>query len=172
MNIHTHHDRLGQKARSFLQRDLEMLIDGRWVPSQSGKVFDTYDPGTGRVIARVAEGDAADVDLAVKAARRAFENGPWNRMTPSERGRVIWKLADLLEQNADEFAELEVLNNGWLGHKDFGRDTLYLDPGKLSLLYCARACRGRRANHPMECAAGDVGLESGSGSGGRLHDRT
>jgi phenylacetaldehyde dehydrogenase len=91
---------------------LNLLIDGKWVSAQSGKVFDTYDPGTGRVIAKVAEGDAADVDSAVKAARRAFEEGPWGRITPSERGRLIWKLADLLEQNADEFAELEVLNNG------------------------------------------------------------
>lgn len=112
MTMHMHHERLGPEARSFLRNDLDMLIDGKWVPARSGKVFDTYDPGTGRVIARVAEGDAADVDLAVKAARRAFEEGPWSRMSPSDRGRAIWKLADLIEQNADEFAELEVLNNG------------------------------------------------------------
>jgi len=112
MNTHPHHGRLGKRAASFLQRDLNMFIDGKWVPAQSGKVFETYDPGTGHVIARVAEGDAADVDLAVKAARRAFDDGSWGRLTPSERGRLIWKLADLLEENADEFAELEVLNNG------------------------------------------------------------
>src|SRR5208282_3236883 len=63
-------------------------------------------------VALVAEGDRADIDLAVKAAREAFENSPWSRMTPSERGRLLWKLADLLEQNLDEFAELEALDNG------------------------------------------------------------
>jgi phenylacetaldehyde dehydrogenase len=106
------HPRIGQKAAAFLAREHKLLIGGKWIPACSGKVFDTYDPGTGRVIARVAEGDAADIDLAVQAARRAFESGPWSRIMPSDRGRMIWKIADLLEQNAEEFAELESLNNG------------------------------------------------------------
>jgi phenylacetaldehyde dehydrogenase len=106
------HPRIGDKTAAFLGREHKLLIGGKWVPAQSGKVFDTHDPGTGRVIARVAEGDAVDIDLAVKAARQAFESGPWSRITPSERGRLVWKLADLLEQHAEEFAEIESLDNG------------------------------------------------------------
>lgn len=112
MNALFVHPQIGQRAAAFLAREHRLLIDGKWVPARSGRVFDTYDPGTGRVIARVAEGDAADIDLAVKAARQAFESGPWSRIPASDRGRMIWKLADLLEQNAEEFAELEALNNG------------------------------------------------------------
>ncbi|MDY0884325.1 aldehyde dehydrogenase family protein [Dongia soli] len=112
MNTLFVHPRIGDKAAAFLSREHKLLIGGKWVPAQSGKVFDTHDPGTGRVIARVAEGDAADIDLAVKAARQAFEGGPWSRITPSDRGRLVWKLADLLEQHAEEFAELEALDNG------------------------------------------------------------
>ncbi|MGV6874128.1 aldehyde dehydrogenase family protein [Pseudochelatococcus sp. B33] len=106
------HPRIGQQAATFLARQHKLLIDGKWVAACMGRVFDTYDPGTGKVIARIAEGDAADIDLAVKAARRAFEDGPWSRIAPSDRGRMLWKLADLIEQNADELAELESLNNG------------------------------------------------------------
>ena len=106
------HSRIGQKAAAFLGREHKLLIGGRWVPAASGKMFDTFDPGTGRVIARVAEGDAADIDLAVAAARQAFESGPWGRVTPSERSCMIWKIADLLVKHADEIAELESLNNG------------------------------------------------------------
>jgi phenylacetaldehyde dehydrogenase len=106
------HPRIGQAATAFLARKHQLFIGGKWVDARSGKTFDTFDPGTGRVIAHVAEGDAADIDDAVAAARQAFERGPWSRMSPSERGKLMWKLADLLEQNADEFAELESLNNG------------------------------------------------------------
>src|SRR5205085_9963440 len=90
----------------------KMLINGKWVDAVSGKTFPTYDPSTGEVLAQVAEGDRADIDLAVKAARKAFDNGPWRKMTPSERGRLIWKLGDLLEEHLQEFAELESLDNG------------------------------------------------------------
>ena len=96
----------------FLATPRKLLVDGRWVAASSGKTFDSIDPATGEVLARVAEGDKADIDLAVRAARRAFESGPWSKMTASERGRVIWKLADLLEQHTEEFAELETLDNG------------------------------------------------------------
>jgi phenylacetaldehyde dehydrogenase len=89
-----------------------MLINGQWVEAASGKTFPTYNPATGEVLARVAEGDREDIDRAVKAARAAFETGPWSKMTPSERGRLLWKLGDLLEQNLEEFAELEMLDNG------------------------------------------------------------
>ena len=96
----------------FLATPRKLLIDGRWVAASSGKTFDSIDPATGEVLARVAEGDKADIDLAVKAARRAFESGPWAKMSASERGRVIWKIADLLEQHTEELAELETLDNG------------------------------------------------------------
>src|SRR5712675_2093266 len=90
----------------------ELLIDGQWV--DGAKTFDTVNPATGEVLTQIAEGSGADVDRAVAAARRALEdrNGPWRKMSASERGRLIWKLADLLEKNIDEFAELETLDNG------------------------------------------------------------
>jgi aldehyde dehydrogenase (NAD+) len=89
-----------------------MLIDGKWVDSVSGKTFETINPATGEVIARVAEGDKADVDKAVKAARRAFEEGPWRKMNARERGRLMYRLADLIEKNVEELAMLETLDNG------------------------------------------------------------
>ncbi len=89
-----------------------MLIDGRWMDSVSGKTFPTINPATSEVITHVAEGDRADVDLAVKAARRAFEQGPWQRMAARDRGRLLYKLADLIEKNLEELAVLETLDNG------------------------------------------------------------
>jgi phenylacetaldehyde dehydrogenase len=99
-------------ASSFLAGKHQLLIDGKWVDAKSGKKFDVFDPATGQAIAAVAEADAADVDEAVKAARRAFESGPWARTSPADRCKLIWKLADLLESHADEIAELEALDNG------------------------------------------------------------
>src|SRR5712692_5354357 len=103
---------LNQQVLQFLSKPKKMLIDGKWVDATSGKTFATLDPSTEEALVQVAEGDKQDVDLAVKAARRAFENGPWRTMTASERGRAIWKLADLMEQNLEQFAELETLDNG------------------------------------------------------------
>jgi len=103
---------LNDHVLQFLSKPKKMLIDGKWVEAASGKTFATLDPSTEEALVQVAEGDKQDVDLAVKAARRAFENGPWRKMTPSERGRAIWKLADLMEQNLEQFAELETLDNG------------------------------------------------------------
>src|SRR4051812_6205948 len=73
-----------------------MFIGGKWVQSISGKTFPTLSPATGEPICQVAEGDKADIDLAVRAARKAFEDGPWPKMNASERGRLINKLADLI----------------------------------------------------------------------------
>ena len=101
-----------EKVTGFVSRKHKMLINGRWADSASGKTFPTYNPATGEVLAQIAEGDREDINRAVEAARHAFENGPWPRLTASERGRLIWKLADLLEQNLEEFAELESLDNG------------------------------------------------------------
>jgi len=104
--------KLKQQVLQFLSKPKKILIDGKWVDAVSGKTFATLDPSTEEPLVQVAEGDKQDVDLAVKAARRAFENGPWRTMTASERGRAIWKLADLMEQHLEQFAELETLDNG------------------------------------------------------------
>ena len=108
LKIHPRED----KVQSFISRTHKMLINGKWVEALSGQTFATYNPATGEVLAHVAEGNHEDIDRAVKAARSAFETGRWSQLTPSERGRVIWKLADLLEENLEEFAELESLDNG------------------------------------------------------------
>jgi aldehyde dehydrogenase (NAD+) len=90
----------------------KLLINNQWVDSASGKTFPTINPATGEVICEVAEADAADVDRAVLAARQAFERGPWRKTAASERGRLLNKLADLIERHADELARLESLDNG------------------------------------------------------------
>jgi aldehyde dehydrogenase (NAD+) len=90
----------------------KLLINNRWVSSESGKTFATVNPSTGEEICQVAEADAADVDKAVQAARRAFDQGPWKKMRASERGRLLHRLADLIEQNAEQLARLETLDNG------------------------------------------------------------
>ncbi len=91
----------------------KLLINGEWVDSQSGKTFENINPATGEVIAQVAEGDAADIDLAVQAARRAFDDGPWRtKISARKRGHLLYKLADLVDQNAQELAALETLDNG------------------------------------------------------------
>ena len=99
-------------VREFMSRRLRMLIDGKWVDAASGKTFATVDPSTEEPLAQVPAGDKEDIDRAVRAARRAFENGPWRRMTASERGRALWKLADLIDARSEEFAQLETLDNG------------------------------------------------------------
>src|SRR6202166_1888382 len=92
-------------------RAKKLLINNEWVDSISGKTFATINPSTGEEICQVAEADGADVDKAVKAARAAFE-GPWRKMRASERGRLLYRLADLIEANTDELARLETLDNG------------------------------------------------------------
>lgn len=99
-------------VRSFLGRAGKMLIDGQWVDAASGKTFTTLNPATGEVIARVAEGDKADIDKAVAAARRAFENPAWRRMSPSERERLIRRFTQLMDAHIDELAQLETLDCG------------------------------------------------------------
>ncbi|WP_211219846.1 aldehyde dehydrogenase family protein [Glaciibacter superstes] len=89
-----------------------MLIGGEWVSAHSSQTFDVFDPGTEEVIAKVARGEIADVDDAVASARQAFDSRAWLRLAPAERSRIIWRIADLIEQNADAFAELESRNQG------------------------------------------------------------
>lgn len=90
----------------------KMLIDGKFVDAASGKEFDTLNPSTGEVLAHVAEADQEDVNRAVKAARRAFEEGPWSKMSARERGRLLYKLTQLVADHADELALIETLDNG------------------------------------------------------------
>jgi aldehyde dehydrogenase (NAD+) len=101
-----------RKAQAPKVKDQPLLIGGKWVDSKSGKTFETLNPATGDVICHVAEGDKADIDMAVKAARKAFESGPWPKMNASDRGRLLHKLADAIEANIDELAALESLDNG------------------------------------------------------------
>ena len=93
-------------------KDQPLLIGGKWLDSESGKTFPAINPATGGTICQVAEGDKADVDLAVKAARKALETGPWKKMDAVDRGRLMIKLADLIEKEAEELAILESLNCG------------------------------------------------------------
>src|SRR5580698_1511091 len=103
---------LSSAAATFLAKELKLLINGKWVAARSGKTFPVEDPATEETIAHAPAGDKADIDLAVAAARRAFETGPWSRISPAARQRLVWTLGDLLERHADEFAELEALDNG------------------------------------------------------------
>lgn len=99
-------------VKSFVAERRQMLINGKWVDAVSDRTFEVFNPATGEVLAHVASGDVQDIDAAVKSARAAFESGPWPAMTPSDRGRLIWKLGDLIEQHLEEFAQLESLDNG------------------------------------------------------------
>src|SRR3982075_1311841 len=100
------------RVADYIEKPRKMLINGKWDNAASGKTFPSYNPATGEVLAQVAEGEREDIEQAVKAARQAFDHGPWRRMTASERGRLVWKLADLLDKNLEEFAYLESLDNG------------------------------------------------------------
>jgi aldehyde dehydrogenase (NAD+) len=93
-------------------KDQPLFIGGKWLDSVSGKTFPAINPATGGTICQVAEGDKADVDLAVKAARKALDHGPWKKMDAVDRGRLMFKLADLIEKEAEELAVLESLNCG------------------------------------------------------------
>jgi len=100
------------RVQEFVGKPRKMFIGGKWVEAVSGKTFPSYNPATGEVMAQVAEGDHEDIDRAVKSARRAFESGSWPAMSASDRGRLIWKLGDLIEEHLEEFAQLESLDNG------------------------------------------------------------
>ena len=103
---------LDRHIHDFIGTRRQLFIDGQLVDAKSGKTFAAINPATGEKLADVSEGDAADIDLAVSAARRAFDDGPWSRMTPSDRGRIIWRIGDLISERLEEFAELETLDNG------------------------------------------------------------
>jgi phenylacetaldehyde dehydrogenase len=106
-------------ARVFLaRRRFECFVDNEWVKPRTGRYLASVNPATGETLAEIAAGDAADVDAAVQAARRAFCSGTWAEMLPAQRARVLWRMADLMEANLDELAELETLDHGkplWVG---------------------------------------------------------
>jgi phenylacetaldehyde dehydrogenase len=103
---------LDRNVEEFIGVPRQLFIDGRWTDAASGRTFETPNPATGETLARIAEGGAEDINRAVKAARRAFEEGPWSRMSASERGRIIWRIGDLILAHLDELAQLESLDNG------------------------------------------------------------
>jgi hypothetical protein len=178
-------------STEFLGRRLGMLIGGKLVPAASGKTFPVYNPATGTVIANVPEGEKADVDLAVAAARRAFDDGVWAKIGPSGRGKMLWKMAEVIEKNLEELAELESVDNGkpyavarvadlplavdmfryngGLGDEDHRFHAAAFAAGRVFVVHGARTHRGGRPNHPVELSAADGGLEAGAGVGGGLH---
>ena len=104
--------RINPKVSEFVKAPRHLLIGGKWVPAKSGKTFETINPATEQVLANVAQADQADVDEAVKAARRAFEESKWAAMRPADRARYLFKIAELIDANAAELAQLETLDNG------------------------------------------------------------
>jgi phenylacetaldehyde dehydrogenase len=104
--------RVSGETANFISQDHRIYIDGRFVAAASGKTFPVYNPATGEVITHVPEAEEENVNRAALAARRAFDEGPWARYSPTQRGRLLWKLGDLLEQHLEEFAQIESLDNG------------------------------------------------------------
>ena len=181
---------LSDPARVFVEAaPHKLLIGEEWVEAASGETFETIDPATGDVICEVAKAGAEDVDRAVKAAQAALD-GEWSQMPASGRERLMQKLADLVDENAAELAELEALDNGKpvtfagavdvagtagapallrrLADQDRGRD----DPGHLAervRLHAQGAGRRLRPDHPVELPAADGGLEDRARARRRLH---
>ncbi|MCA9876839.1 MAG: aldehyde dehydrogenase family protein, partial [Thermomicrobiales bacterium] len=100
------------RVAEFVRGEHKLLIGGAWVSALSGETFGVVDPATGLEIARAQAGDAPDVDLAVAAARRAFDGGDWPGLSPADRGKLLWRLAELIDQHTEELAQLEALDNG------------------------------------------------------------
>lgn len=114
MELGNNYEQLGAASKAALGRKTALFIDGRMVPPAAGRHFAILDPSNGQEIAHIARADADDVDLAVKAARRAFESGPWPAMKPHQREALMLRLAELIAANAQELAELETLSSGRL----------------------------------------------------------
>jgi phenylacetaldehyde dehydrogenase len=113
MAVTEHTDRTEERVQAFISSPGKLLIDGEWVAAASGRTFDTINPATEEKLAEVAHGEKEDIDRAVRAARQAFAyDSPWRRMSPSARGKLIWRIGDLIEQHVEELAMLESLDNG------------------------------------------------------------
>ncbi len=103
---------LDPSVQQFIDYPRKMLIGGQWVAAESGKTFEVYNPANDQVIAHAQAAAQADVDKAVAAARRAFDDGPWTKMAPAERQRIVWRIGDLIMAHQEELAQLEALDNG------------------------------------------------------------
>ena len=188
--------KLDDSVSTFVGRKQKMLINGKWVEAASGKTFPTYNPATGEVLSNVAEGDREDIDRAVKAARAAFETGPWSRITPSERGRMMWKprrpdrktrrrirAARIPRQRqaaqdrarrrcAPRRRSLPLLWPVGPPRLKATRFRWARQAGKLSRLHGSRTRRSRRTDHSLEFPAADGRLETRPRSRHRLHRRS
>src|SRR5690625_2941059 len=103
---------LKPKVKEFLNQSVGLYINGGYVESASGKTFETLNPATEEVLANVSEAQEEDIDHAIKAAEKAFYDGPWSDLTTAERSHLMYKFADLLEENREELAQLDTLDNG------------------------------------------------------------
>src|ERR1700732_3969735 len=103
---------ISRPVAQFMATPKKLLIDGKWLPAASEMTFEVKNPATGATIARAAEGDKADIDAAVRAARRAFESGPWRAITLSARRKTLCRIGDLISKYTADLAELESLDNG------------------------------------------------------------
>ena len=168
-----------------------MFIGGEWVDARSGETFETVDPFTGRVWAEIPEAGPEDVDAAVRAARAAFDDGPWPRLTGTERARLMRRLADLIAERAEEIAVVETTDNGKLIREMEGQlrgladyyhwfagaadkihgETIPADRTNFLDLHAEGAGRGRRGDHPVELAGPAHELEARAGARRRVHVR-
>ena len=157
-------DMLKEVSQFISQNKIKMFIGGKWVDSAEGATFQTLDPGTGQVLANVAEGRAKDIDLAVKAAQKAFKEGDWPRMSPKERAKYMHRLADLVDKNRKVLVQLESLDVGKPVAQADGFDipnlaqTLryYADLSvktKLKKPIAAHGCKAYQLNTPLGVAA-------------------
>jgi delta 1-pyrroline-5-carboxylate dehydrogenase len=143
----------------------KLLINGKWVPSKSGKTFETLNPSNEQVIALVAEGDKADVDEAVKHARKAYEEGQWSKLSPHARTHFLLKIAALIDQHAEELAELETLDNGkpLFESKNIdvpgAAETFRYYAGFATKIYGETNPSDPSTDHPVEFSAADGGVE-------------
>ena len=181
-----------KEVNQFLQPTRPMLIGGNWVESINNNVLDIINPATGQSFARVFAADADDIDRAVAAARTAFDSPEWNGMTPTGRGRLLWRIADLIEENIDTLAELTTLENGkpYLAAKNgdipFAAKTFRYYAGwsnkiegktpqlsvarkAVSCLYPIRADRCCGPDSPMEWSGNSGFLETCTGAGSRMY---
>ncbi len=104
--------KVNDNVGKFLNQTQKLYINGKWVDSKSGKTFDVEDPATGKKISTCAAGAKEDIDLAVSAARKCFDSGKWHSVPPNEKGKIIWKIAELIGEHTEELAQLESLDNG------------------------------------------------------------
>ena len=104
--------KVNDNVGEFLNKTKKLYINGQWVDSKSGKTFDVEDPATGKKIATCSAGGEEDINLAVSAARKCFDSGKWGKVPPNEKGKIIWKIAELIDEHTEELAQLESLDNG------------------------------------------------------------